>query len=117
MSDTLMTETEARTVALLRMHFQCSFGKLAMCCEALWDANRCEQITGHRHGSAMGQGMVIAMEDYYRLERGESDNMHMNEQICLSCNRSQVAISPNRDTPKECGHCGEFNCLWVANQE
>lgn len=49
----------------------------------------------------------------------ERDTPHpaMNEQICLSCNLSQVAISPNRDTPKECGHCGEFNCLWVANQE
>jgi hypothetical protein len=33
-----MTEPEARTVALLRMHFGCTFGKLAMCCQALWDA-------------------------------------------------------------------------------
>jgi len=64
-----MNENEARTVALLRLHFGCTFGKLAMCCQALWDATRCEELTGYRYGSPMGQGMVIAMEDYFRLER------------------------------------------------
>lgn len=117
MNDSMpMTETEARTVALLRLHFECSFGRLAMCCQAIWDADRCEQITGHRHGSEMGQGMVIAMEDYYKLERGESDKMSMNEQVCLSCNLSQVAISPKNDVGKECGHCGEFTCMWIPNR-
>jgi hypothetical protein len=107
-----MTEPEARTVALLRMHFGCTFGKLAMCCQALWDANRCEELTGYRYGSPMGQGMVIAMEDYFRLERCESDNMSMGEQRCAACGLSQVAISRSHDTPKQCGFCGEFASMW-----
>jgi hypothetical protein len=107
-----MTETEARTVALLRMHFGCTFGKLAMCCQALWDADRCEELTGYRYGSPMGQGMVIAMEDYFKLERCESDNMSMGEQRCAACGLSQVAISRSHDTPKQCGFCGEFASMW-----
>jgi len=112
MTDVYMTELEARTVALLRMHFKCTFGKLAMCCQALWDADRCEQVTGYRYGSPMGQGMVIAMEDYFKLERCESDNMSMGEQRCSACGRSQIAISRSHDTPKECGFCGEFASMW-----
>jgi hypothetical protein len=107
-----MTETEARTVALLRMHFGCTFGKLAMCCEALWGATRCKEITGYGYDSPMGQGMIIAMEDYFKLERCESDNMSMGEQQCATCGKLQVAISYAHDTPKQCGHCGEFSSLW-----
>jgi hypothetical protein len=109
-----ITESEARTVALLRMHFNCSFDKLAMCCQALWDADRCQEITGYRYGSPMGQGMVIAMEDHFRLERCESDKMSMGEQQCSACNKSQVAISYSHDTPKQCGFCGEFASMWQA---
>jgi hypothetical protein len=109
-----MTEPEARTVALLRLHFGGTFGKIGMCCQALWDADRCEEITGYRYGSPMGQGMVIAMEDYFRLERCESDNMSMGEQRCAACGLSQVAISYAHDTPKQCGFCGEFASMWAA---
>jgi len=107
-----MNELEARTVALLRLHFKCTFGKLAMCCQSLWGADRCEQITGYRHGSPMGQGMVIAMEHYFDLEPCESDLMSMGEQRCAACGLAQVAISRHRDTPKECGFCGEFASMW-----
>ena len=113
MIETTITETEARTVALLRMHFGCSFGKLAMCCQALWDATRCEELTGYRYGAPMGQGMVIAMEDYFKLERCESDNMSMGEQRCAACGLSQVAISRSHDTPKQCGFCGDFASMWT----
>jgi hypothetical protein len=109
---TTITETEARTVALLRLHFGCTFGKLAMCLQTLWGADRCEKITGYRYGSPMGQGMVIAMEDHFGLERCESDKMSMGEQRCASCGLSQVAISRTHDTPKECGFCGDFAALW-----
>jgi hypothetical protein len=109
-----ITETEARTVALLRLHFKCTFGKLAMCCQALWDADRCEEITGYRYGAPMGQGMVIAMEDYFGLVRCESDIMHMGEQHCAACGRPQVAISRALDTPKQCGFCGEFASMWAT---
>lgn len=114
MSQPILTETEARTVALLRMHFGCSFSKLAMCCQALWDTDRCEEITGYRYGAPMGQGMVIAMEDYFKLERCESDSMEMGEQVCAKCGKLQVAISHIHDTPKECGFCGEFASMWDA---
>jgi len=112
LTDVHITELEARTVALLRMHFKCSFSKLAMCCQALWGADRCKQITGYRHGSPMGQGMVIAMEDYFQLNHGESDSMSMGEQRCADCGLSQVAISRSHDTPKQCGFCGEFASMW-----
>jgi len=109
-----ITETEARTVALLRMHFGCTFSKLAICCEALWDSKRCKEITGYGYGAPMGQGMVVAMEDHLGLERCESDGMNMGEQRCASCNRYQMAISPASDTPKECGHCGAFSSMWKS---
>jgi hypothetical protein len=109
-----LTETEARTIALLRMHFNCSFSKLAGICVALWDRKRCEEISGGAgYGSPLGQALIIAMEDYYKMDRCESDNMEMNEQICTSCKKLQWAISPNRDIPKECGHCGAFDALWT----
>ena len=119
-----ITETEARTVALLRMHFGCTFSKLAICCKALWDYRRCKEITGYGYGEPMGQGMVIAMEDYFGIElviamedyfgieRCESDGMHMGEQRCVVCGKSQMAISPAHDTPKECGHCGAVSSMW-----
>lgn len=107
-----ITETEARTIALLRLHFKCSISKLATCCEGLWDAERCQEITGHKYGSEMGAGLVMAMEDFYELERGESDNMSFGEQICFSCGKSQQAISSTRDLPKECGHCGKISSMW-----
>jgi len=111
---TPMIESEARTVALLRMHFGCTFGKLAMCCQAVWDADRCEQLTGYRYGSPMGQGMVIAMEDFFGLERCESDNMSMGEQQCAACGLYQVASSTSRDTPKQCGFCEEYSSMWTS---
>lgn len=107
-----ITETEARTVALLRMHFDCTFSKLGMCCQALWDSDRCFEITGYRYGAPMGQGMVIAMEDYFGLERCESDKMRMGSQMCAACGRPQIAISYAHDTAKECGHCGAFAAMW-----
>jgi hypothetical protein len=109
-----ITETEARTVALIRMHFGCTFSKLALCCEALWNYKRCKEITGYGYGAPMGQGMVVAMEDYFGLERCESDGMYMGAQRCVVCGRSQIAISPARDTPKECGHCGAFSSMWKS---
>lgn len=112
MTDEHMTELESRTVALLRLHFKCSFGKLAMCCQVLWGADRCKELTGYRYGSPMGQRMVIAMEYYYKLEPCESDIMSMGEQRCSACGRFQIAISRSHDTPKECGFCGEFASMW-----
>jgi len=111
-----MTESEARTVALLRMHFRCTFGKLAMCCQALWDSIRGEELTGYKSGAPMGQGMVMAMEDYFRLERCQSDDFSMGEQRCASCGLSQVAISTTVDSPKQCGFCGEFSSMWEIMQ-
>ncbi len=112
-----MTETEARTVALLRMHFRCSHEDIATCCQAIWDADRCEEITGYRHGKHMGKEMVLAMEDFFQLGRGQSESMDMWEQKCYSCGNTQVAISYIKDTPKQCGFCGEFDTLWCENEE
>jgi hypothetical protein len=109
----MITELEAKTISLLRMHFNCSYLKLAMCCEMLFGADRCEEITGNRFGSSMGQGMVNVMEDYFKFERGQSDKYSMGEQVCAACGLLQVAVSPSGDAPKQCGHCLEMASMWL----
>lgn len=95
----MITELEAKTISLLRMHFNCSPSKLAMCCEMLFGADRCEEITGNRFGSSMGRGMVNAMENYFKFERGQSDKYSMGEQVCAACGLLQVAVSPSGMPP------------------
>lgn len=108
-----MTLSEARTIAALRIHFGCSFSKLAGVARAIWGESGCLRMTGmnHPYGAPLGQDLVVVMEDALGLDRCESDNMIFNEQICLKCHHTQWYLSYPGDTAKECSNCGEMSSL------
>lgn len=111
-----MTIHEARVIAFLRIHFGCSISKLGGIAEAIWGNEHANQIAGTETeiGGILGQALLCKMEDTLEIERGESDEMELSEQICLNCKRTQYAMSYKADTGKECQHCGGMNCYSFA---
>lgn len=109
-----MTIEEARTIAALRLHFGCSFDKLAGLARAIWGADHCLEMSGGRHdfGSLLGRDLISKMEETLGMERCESDRMTMSELVCLKCQRTQWSMFYPTDTGKECGYCGEMSMVF-----
>lgn len=111
-----MTIQEARTIAALRLHFGCSFDKLAGLSRAIWGEDYCREMTGGKHGrgSLLGRDLLNKMEETLGLERCESDTMTMTELVCLKCQNTRWFITPKRDVEKECDNCGEMAMVFPS---
>lgn len=107
-----MTESEALTLAVLRVHFGCTFSKLEGLARAIWGLARCQEIAGSSSiGSLLGRDLVSAMESILGFDRCETDKMVLNEVLCLECKGSQWSMCYPSDTAKECGYCGKMACV------
>ncbi len=101
-----MTFPEAHTIAMLRMHFKCTYSKIAVVARAIWSNNDLQVMCrADATGTPLGRALVNAMEDTLDITRGATDTMHMNEVACPHCKQTQVSIYFN-DTPTlECANC------------
>ena len=110
-----MTIHEARTIAVLRMHYQCTFSKLAGLARAIWGGEHCKEMTGGRYdyGAPLGLDLIVKMEEVLGLETCESDKMVMAELLCENCRHTQWAICYPSDTEKQCDNCGEMAAVFM----
>lgn len=104
-------------IAALRIHFGCTFSKLAGLAVAIWGEGHAAEMADleYGYGGPLGQRLVIKMEDTLELKRCESDEMTMTELVCMHCKRTQWSICYPSDTGKECGHCGKMASVIPAN--
>lgn len=99
---------EARMIATLRIHYGCTFSKLAGLARAIWGEDHCKEMgrTEYGYGSPLGRALVTRMEKSLGLDMCESDNMIMTELVCMKCKRTSWSICYPSDAEKECEHCG-----------
>lgn len=105
-----MTVPEARTIAAFFLHFRCPIRKIGDLAATIWGPGRANELAGaeREEGFELGASLVIKMEEVLELEEGESMEMDMEEQKCLSCGFTNWYISHSADTAKECASCGEM---------
>jgi hypothetical protein len=107
-----MTTEEAKIIAMLRCHFQCSFSKLAGLANAVW-GDRVWELAENK--SPLGRALVSAMERTLGIPHADSDRMVMAELVCMACQRTQWSLCYETDTTKECSHCGKMSAVIPAN--
>lgn len=108
-----MTTEQARTIAVFRIHLHCTFSKIGLLADTIWDRSGALNAAGIESGGrqAIGQHLVSRMEEVLGIPEGHSDEMTMYEGICNGCNHTQIYVSYPHDTPKECANCHELKVL------
>jgi len=107
--------TEANMIAMWRCHFGCSFNKIELMAKTVWGRECARYMAGDTH--TIGHGLVTEMENVLGLNRTESDDMKLLQQVCIDCNHIQMAITYESDTPKECSECGKMTCFNVGHSD
>lgn len=112
MTTTTMTEQEARTVALLRCYFKCSWSKIGQLCSMTWGEQRAFQAAGLAAGDAgnqiLGRDLCTSAEKFLRMcgvAINDFDDMLMYEGVCPACKQSFMFFHDAEES-RQCPKCG-----------
>ena len=112
-----MTREEASIIAALRVHFDCTYSKLASLAKAIWGTKYAMLMAGTDNPGKLGECLIGTMEKVLGLEPCESDNMIMEEGICMNCKHIEWSLCYPSDVGKECSNCGQMTWLISAQEE
>ena len=59
-------------------------------------------------GSTLGERLILEMEDFYGMERCDSDRYTIKSVYCEKCGHWEYVFTPIADVEKQCPKCGEM---------
>lgn len=110
-----MTREEANTIAVLRVHFGCTYSKIAGLAKAIWDTKYAMLMAGTDNPGKLGECLIGTMEKVLGLAPCESDNMIMTEDFCIHCKNIEWSLCHRSDVGKECSKCGQSTWIMPGN--
>ena len=112
-----MTREEAVTIAVLRVHFHCTYSKISGLAKAIWGQKYAMCMAGTDSPARLGEQLIATMERVLGLQSCESDNMVLEEGICLECKNTEWSLCYPSDVGKECGSCGKMTWMLPPSEE
>lgn len=109
-----MTREEASIIATFRVHFGCTYSKVASLAKAIWGTEHAMLIAGTNNPGRLGECLIGTMEKTLGLHSCESDDMIMEEGICTNCKHIAWSLCYPSDVGKECSNCGQMTWLISA---
>ena len=107
-----MTEQEAKTVAMLRCYFHCSWSKIGQLCAATWGKERAFSAAGLAVDDAGSQilGRDLCTQSEKALHEcgiaiQDIDDMLMYEGVCPACKRADMFFHDAKES-RQCPKCG-----------